>query len=1004
MLEAVKPEKFHRKIFQKSIILNMLLFFFIGVAITLSRWASIAIFSTKVGAESLSDIYSIIGVSYFFIAFFIIHGLSKYPVLSFIRFVFFICFLILLLDSMLFLFPVPVKYAATFLMLTVLWIWAVVEMIIWICAAQFFSTQHAKKIYAYLGGANAAGILTGSILLNQLSMKVGTVFYIFLSSLCMLLASFLVYVLQKKCWHSTYQDEEPVKLNKFIQFVLQSSDWLKIMFITIMLFCFYDIADLQLAVVGEHTYKNVSRLTEFFGLFQIFNSIALIIFSYFFIMIISRLGVWNAWMLSFFSMALAFSLLGVVGEKIYFTAFSRIVVEIFSALGFILIGIVCKNAKQKYQLSLLTFFDFIPICFGSLFAGFFCYLLKFEFISFKWLAILVSTISFLIFMWGILTKKTYLSILKSGIIDEQFQLFMGNQYEEVVDVTSVDSLQSVLNKWDNTSKKIKTLSLEIPMKIENVESLKLFLNILDGLQDKDPAIRVKGLIALTRFKNVHELTPFIIKCFEDSDPFVLGQAILTLYEFEPQLTYKNADNVIKTLINTEAWPYQVLAFEIIHLLKMKKYALKLTISMDDPEDKVRRAAYKAYGSLFEVGDEEALIELKKHMSEQNSDAAKELINAVLRLVGDKVHLFTEAMLADDPFLWKNTIALVIKLKLHSEYELMVFSGINKLHHAYENLFAISILLKEGENYYINALIQHLVLQNAIIINGIILILTKDVFDQNIIDSIGKEVRSIDPNVKATILELIENIGDPRLSKHFISYFTIDSDEERIDYAKRTWRIEKSNIQDTFSTLLIEDNEWIRACVIYIIGIRRDVCYEGLLEKIIQNDPSLLVVENAKKALIKIRKEQNMSSDEDQIDFMDIVVFLKSTILFGDINLNKLGLIAKFLEQKDYTPDSVIIEEGKKVNGMHIVYQGVAVIENLGFEITNPTVIGGQSMLEDSPSNESIFAKTKVTTFFISKKVYQNIITLHPDVAMGLLNEMCSNLRRYQERLKNVEKQ
>lgn len=1000
MLKAAKPEKIHEKKYQKSILLNIFMFFLLGLAVTVSRWVSIAIFSNKVGAESLSNIYFIKSIGYFFIALFVVHGLSKYRVLSFIRFIFLACFVVLFCDGFLFFNPslFPIKYAAGFLIITVMLVGSIVEMLMWICAAQFFSSQHAKKVYAYLGVANAGGILLGSMLMYLFSSKVDTSFYIFICAVCMIASYFLVMFLQKKCWHANYQEDVPVKLKKFLQFIIKSSDWLKIMFITIMLFCFYYIADFQLAVVGEHTYKNLSELTQFFGLFQIFNSTVMLSLSYFFVFIISRLGVWNAWMFSFLSMAFAFCILGITGEKIYSAAISRIVVELFSALGFILIGIVCKNAKQKYQVSLMTFFDFVPVCMGTLLASFFGYLLKINIFSFNFLAFLVAAVAFSIFLWGGLTKRIYVSILKEGITDEQSQFLKDTIQEDIVNVGSIASFQNALSKWDSNTKKMKTLSLEIPMKIENVESLKLFLNILEGLQDKDFEIRIKGLKALTRFKNVREITPFIVKCFEDSDPFVLGQAILTLYEFDPQLTYQKADNVINALMNAQLWPYRVLAFEIIHLLKIKRYSLDLSIAMNDLEDKIRRAAYKAYGSLFEMGDENALLELKSHMGEQNNEAAKELINTILLLVGDKIDLFTDSILAKDPFLWKNTVELIVKLRARKEYELMVFSGINKLHHAYENLQAISILLKEPENYYINALLQHLSLQNAIIINGIILILTKDAFDQHVVDSIGKEVRSIVPDVKSTALELIENIGDPRLSKHFISYFAIESDEERISYAKKTWHIKVDNIQDIFSELLVEDNEWIKACVVYLIGLSQNAYFIKTLENMIHHERSLFVVENAKKALMKIRKVYTASSNEEHIDFMDLVVFLKSTVLFGEIHLNKLGAIAKFLEQKYYKPGSIIIEEGKKTNGMYILYKGSANIKHLNAEITAPTVVGIQSMLENIPSTECIEAKTKVTALFVSKKVYQNIVILHPEVGFGLLHEVCADLRRYQDKL------
>jgi HEAT repeat protein len=990
---------------RSSLSLNMLLFFFLGMAATVGRWASIALFSTEVGAKSLSDIYAIDSVVYFFIALYIIDALSRHAVLNFIRWVLFVCFVITSLDGILLMSSMSTYLVSFIVIISVTGIISAVEMIMWVCAAQFFSSQHAKRVYAYLMGANAIGGLIGSIELSLFSEHATTVSFISIMAMCLLICSFIVLLLEKNYWHINFEDDSAqIKFKEVVKHLSQSPNWLKLMGVAIMLLCLFYVSDFQLIVAAQHTYSNINALTNFFGLFEIVCSLCTIAFAFFIGLIIPKIGVWTTCALALFFVAVSFFVIAIAGEKILLVSFSRILAQLFWGLGSIAIGIICKNAKKEYQVSIISLFDFLPVCIGTMLASLFAYLLKFNVLSFEYFSLLMGSIAFCIFIWVSFSKKVYIEILQEGIEGEKSKIYSNYERGNEIEKRSSDMLYETVGKWDFRLKKLRNLSLEFSMELKDKESLKLFLNILEGLNEDDPEVRVKALVSLIKFKELPGIIPFITASFEDDNPFVIGQALLTLYEFDSSLAYDRADSILQTLLSTRTWPYEVLAYEIIAKLKLKKYIGILNEAIDEPEDKVRQAIYSAYAELCEVDDEKTLILLRDHLGEQNSKAASVLVNTIIKLVDQKKHLFENLIFSNEPYLWKNAVELVVKLNLKNEKEFLIFSAVNKLHCVYENLQSIEVLLNHLEHRYTNVLAQHLYSQNCVILKVIIYIITNNSDYEDIVDVIFKEIRSPKPDVKATALELIENLGDPRITNHLVTYFSQELDSERILYAKKTWHLEDCKIEDTLKAMLLEDNEWIKACTIYVIGFLGNADFIPLLQDIVQNSKIVLLVENAKKAINKICNEDDMPQHKHEIEMMDMVVFLKGTSMFSDVHLTKIAIIAKFMEQHFYRPNDVVIQKGKPVNGIYIIYEGIVKIQELNMELTNPSVIGAQWMIEEVPSKEEILAKTDVYILSIPKRVYKNVITLHPEVAIGLLSELCSSLRRYQERIDNVNAQ
>ncbi len=135
----------------------------------------------------------------------------------------------------------------------------------WICAAQFFSGQKAKQIYTYLIAANSAGLLLGGGFLILFPTFVNTAGYIGICTFCTFIAFLIIYHLEKNCWHASYeQDSNAVKFSEFFKKITSSTMWVKILIISITIYCFYQVSNFQFIVAAQDHFGNLNKITSFF--------------------------------------------------------------------------------------------------------------------------------------------------------------------------------------------------------------------------------------------------------------------------------------------------------------------------------------------------------------------------------------------------------------------------------------------------------------------------------------------------------------------------------------------------------------------------------------------------------------------------------------------------------------------------------------------------------------------------------------------------------------------
>ncbi len=1007
---AHKEITFLQQTNKKTVLLNVLLFFTIGFVAVIARWVTTAYFTHEVGSNSLPSIYSVSAFIHFLIALYIVIHFSKYAILKFIRWIIFAIFIVFFASSMLFLTPISLKVSASILIIVGTRLSSIIEMIMWICAAQFFSGQKAKEIYSYLIAANSAGLLFGGGFLIFFPSFVSTAGYIGICAFCTLIAFLIVYNLEKNCWHASFEPENnAVRFTEFFKKITSSTMWVKILIISITLYCFFYVSDFQFIVAAQDHFRDLNKITRFFGYFEIISATSIILFSWLFYKAIQTYGVWKANAIALLLMFLSFLIIYIFGEDIYSTSISRLINILCFKLGLVVIGIICKNAKEKYQSTLISIFDFVPVSVGTLIAGQLCYILTFGFLSFNNFSLMMAGITFSIYIWFLFSKSIYVQVLIEGIADEQYEKLIKYDKQTLSKYFSSDSVYDSIGRSVKDVKEYRIISFEVPIKIREYDSIKILLSILEGLDDSDSYIRIKALQALVKYKEIQRLiTPFILKKIDDEDIEVAGQAIMTLHEFEPEMAKQHAPEILNTLVHLEHSRYQILSLNIISALKLSEFKNTIITAMEHSEDRVRENAYRSFGNICIVDSDEAIEIFTTHLGEQSSIAANALINAIYNSIITKKECFYELVFSADPFVWKSVTELLIKWRCYSEYDTIILTAINKVHLIYENLESIQLIFDIDQGYYGNILAQHLVLQNELILKAAISIVARDSYDHTIVDSLYKEIRSFNTNIKSTALELIENLGEKKLTKHLLAYFSLHSSKERIKYAKKNWHTEKANLNDTFRTLLMENNEWIKACTIKMIASMKNRTFDERLREIIINDKSVLVKTYAEMALKEILQEIDMKSNEIMADYLDIVVSLKHSKLFKDISLNTIAILTKSLIEKKFLKGETLIKQGEVVNGLFLIYEGTISInqsvnnrEYFVMELEKLSVIGSQYMIEEAISDESFVAKTDVTAIYISKSLYKNMIVLHPEIAHGLLNEVCAYLITYHEAYKRM---
>jgi len=132
-----------------------------------------------------------------------------------------------------------------------------------------------------------------------------------------------------------------------------------------------------------------------------------------------------------------------------------------------------------------------------------------------------------------------------------------------------------------------------------------------------------------------------------------------------------------------------------------------------------------------------------------------------------------------------------------------------------------------------------------------------------------------------------------------------------------------------------------------------------------------------------------------MDNRKIISVLKKTPIFSKMNDASLESMLKSTVQKTVPAGTKIVEEGKGGVGFYLILDGHAEVIRRGekiAEISSGGFFGELSVIDGAPRTADVVATKETRCLVITPWAMKSIITTHPEVALGMLEELVRRLR------------
>jgi len=115
-----------------------------------------------------------------------------------------------------------------------------------------------------------------------------------------------------------------------------------------------------------------------------------------------------------------------------------------------------------------------------------------------------------------------------------------------------------------------------------------------------------------------------------------------------------------------------------------------------------------------------------------------------------------------------------------------------------------------------------------------------------------------------------------------------------------------------------------------------------------------------------------------------------------LTANDWALVADKASRVHFKEGAVLIQKGKKANGVYLVLKGCArvVIPFQASRTLGPGEICGEmSFLEDFPASASVIAEKDIEAYYLDRPTLQSLFELFPHLASRFYRSLATNLSR-----------
>jgi CRP-like cAMP-binding protein len=130
--------------------------------------------------------------------------------------------------------------------------------------------------------------------------------------------------------------------------------------------------------------------------------------------------------------------------------------------------------------------------------------------------------------------------------------------------------------------------------------------------------------------------------------------------------------------------------------------------------------------------------------------------------------------------------------------------------------------------------------------------------------------------------------------------------------------------------------------------------------------------------------------------------LRTTSLFGGFSEEQLEMVPKVGRQRNFEPGATIVEEGATgASSLWLVLEGevdVVVGGEVHRTLGPGTHFGEMALLTEAPRSADVVARTETMALEFSRSHLNGLIAANPQVAVDMLAELATRLRRATEAL------
>ena len=126
-----------------------------------------------------------------------------------------------------------------------------------------------------------------------------------------------------------------------------------------------------------------------------------------------------------------------------------------------------------------------------------------------------------------------------------------------------------------------------------------------------------------------------------------------------------------------------------------------------------------------------------------------------------------------------------------------------------------------------------------------------------------------------------------------------------------------------------------------------------------------------------------------------VDLLKEAPLFSRLGDRGLKAIAKTATEKEFQAGEKIVTEGAAGVGFYLILEGSAEVSRNGERLAKlggGAFFGEMSLLDGAPRSADVIALEECKCFILSPWAMKSIVSAHPEIALGMLEELARRLR------------